>query len=116
MREGLGDPPEVVEASAAWRAESDRFPAFLEEHYVLQPNAWVPVAEPWQKYLVWGDSNRERDRLSKTAFDTKLQDLGCRKGVREGGKVRVWIGIRPRSSEDFTQPTSDKVTAGDSKS
>jgi putative DNA primase/helicase len=115
VRDGLGDPPEVVEASATWQAESDWFPAFLEEHYVLQPDSWVPVAEPWKAYMLWCDTNRDTSRLTKTAFDTRLQGLGCRKGVRDNGKVRAWIGLRPRSSEDLTQPVHDKVTAGDGK-
>lgn len=39
LAEGLGDPPEVSQASAAWQAESDRFPAFLEERCVLAKDA-----------------------------------------------------------------------------
>jgi len=115
MAEGLGDPPEVIEASAAWQAESDWFPTFWEEHYVLQPDRWVPVAEPWKAYMVWCDANRDTYRLTKTAFDMRLQELGCRKGVRDNGKLRVWIGIRPRSSSALAQPVRDKVTAGDGK-
>jgi putative DNA primase/helicase len=111
--EGLGDPPEVFKASVTWKAESDRFSAFLEEQYEFDPNGWVSVADAWRSYLAWCDANRERDHMAKTTFDAKLQELGCRKGVREAGTVRVWIGIR-RRGEDST--ASDKVTASDTKS
>ena len=107
-REGLGDPPEVAEASAAWQAESDRFAAFLEEHYVLQPDSCLPVSKPWTTYVAWCDLNRRRNRLPKTAFDAKMQELGCRRGSRNGGRIRVWTGIWPRRSEDFTQEAVTK--------
>ena len=87
MEQGLGDPPEIAEASAAWQAESDRFPAFLEEVCVMAPDAWAPVARLWPAYHHWCDSNNERSRLSKTEFDEKLAELGCRKGSRENASL-----------------------------
>lgn len=114
-REGLGDPPEVAEAAVAWQVESDRFRAFLEDHYVLDAKGWVPAAHPWPAYIAWCESNRETNRLAKTEFDTKLVQLGCKPGSRNSGKVRVWIGIRLRNPGDDSITASDRVTGGDTK-
>jgi putative DNA primase/helicase len=115
IREGLGDPPEVAEASAEWQAESDRFRVFIAERYVVQAAGWVPVLQPWSAYGNWCDANREPNRLTKTAFDAKLAELGCRPGLRNSGKVRAWIGIRVRNPEDDSPTASDKVTRSDAK-
>jgi len=115
LREGLGDPPEVTEASAEWQTESDRFRAFIDERYAIDADGWVPAAQPWSAYGDWCESNRETNRLSKTAFDAKMVELGCRPGLRHSGKVRAWIGIRARNPEDDSIASSDKVTSGDTK-
>ena len=115
LRDGLGDPPEVSEASAAWQAESDRFPAFLQERCVLAPSVWVPVAQVWPAYLAWCELNREAPQVAKTEFDARLEELGCKRGVRCGGSVRAWIGIRLRTSDDDLATDGDKVTRGDTE-
>jgi putative DNA primase/helicase len=113
FREGLGEPPEIIEASVEWQAESDRFPAFIEERYVIESSGWVPVTQPWFAYRDWCDANCESNRLTKTAFDAQLTELGCKSGSRNNGKVRAWIGIRQRNPEDYSTAASDKVTSGD---
>src|SRR5262249_10768729 len=100
MKEGLGDPPEVSEASLAWQAESDRFPEFLTEKCVLARDVWVPTALLWPAYQNWCEVNGERFTLAKTAFDERLVDLGCRPGKKDNGTVRVWIGLRFRTQDD----------------
>jgi len=113
--EGLGAPPEVCEASAKWQEESDRFRAFVAERYVVGTGGWVPVTEPWTAYGAWCELNHERNRLEKTAFDTKLGEIGCIKGTRNNGTVRAWIGIQVRSLDDDSRIGSDKLTPSDSK-
>ena len=108
MEEGLGDPPEVTDASTAWQAESDRFPDFIEERCVVGPGGWVPVAELWPAYQDWCEQNHEKNRLDKTTFDGRLEKLGYHRGTRKDGTVRAWIGIRFRLA-------SDKVTRSDTK-
>ena len=100
FREGLGDPPEVAEASEAWQAESDRFPAFLEEKCIFEKDAWVPVSKLWPAYQRWCEENKERFILSKSAFDDRLVQRGCTQGKRENSTVRAWIGIRFKTSEE----------------
>jgi putative DNA primase/helicase len=112
--EGLGDPPEVAEASAAWQAESDRFPAFLEEKCVLALEAWVPVSQLWSAYQNWCEVNNERFIMPKTSFDERLESLGCKKRMRNDGTVRAWVGIRFRTTDD-DRNESDKVTGSDAE-
>jgi P4 family phage/plasmid primase-like protien len=116
QNEGLGDAPEVTEASAAWQAESDRFPVFLEDRCIVAPEGWVPVPLPWGSYQKWCEVNNEKFSLSKTAFDERLQALGCRQGKRENGTVRAWIGIRFRTPDDDRKDAQrDNGTQQDAK-
>jgi putative DNA primase/helicase len=112
--EGLGEPPEVTEASATWQAESDHFPTFLGDRCVLLPEEWLPVTEIWQAYRTWCDTNKERP-LAKTAFDERLEKAGCKRKTRDHGTVRAWTGIRLRTFRDDSLPAGDKVTPGDIK-
>jgi len=115
LEEGLGDPPEVTEASVAWQAESDRFPAFLEEQCVLLPDAWLPVSNLWPAYKDWCEENDERARLTKADFDERLRAMGCKQAKREGGTVRAWVGIRFRTPADDTRVEQDNGTPEDVK-
>jgi putative DNA primase/helicase len=116
IRDGLGDPPEVSEASSAWQAESDRFKQFLQEQCVLAPDAWAPVASVWPAYLDWCALNREVPQMTKTEFDSRLEEQGCKRGVRDSGSVRAWIGIRLRGSAEGSADDGDKVTRSDTES
>jgi putative DNA primase/helicase len=115
-KEGLGDPPEVSEASTAWQAKSDRFPAFLEEKCVLSPDVWVPVAHLWPEYQDWCKANGERFVMQKTTFDEQLEQRGCTQGKRNDGKTRAWIGIRFRTTDDDRRQNRDNGTQQDAKS
>jgi putative DNA primase/helicase len=112
--EGLGDPPEVTEATNVWKEESDRFSAFLNECCLVEPRSWSPVGDLWPAYESWCESNSEISRLMKAAFDARLEELGCKRARRDHGRTRIWAGIRLRTSEDELIP-GDKVTRGDSK-
>jgi putative DNA primase/helicase len=108
LREGLGDPPEVTEASVQWQRESDRFPAFVQEKCVLAKDlvtakekdaCWVRIPELWSAYQNWCEENKEH-AMKKATFDERLEALGCRQGKRDDGKTRVWRGIRFRTDAD----------------
>jgi putative DNA primase/helicase len=115
MREGLGDPPEVSEATNAWRADFDNFQRFFNEYYVLDANAWVAVAEVWPTYQSWCNSNDEKVQLRKESFDKRLEALGCWRGARQCGQIRAWVGVRARTPEDEVAPASDEVTGSDAQ-
>jgi putative DNA primase/helicase len=114
LLEGLGDPPEIAEASATWRAESDQFAVFLREKCLLAPDAWVPVAQLWPAYQGWCEANDEKQTLSKSVFDERLKEEGCRQGKREHGDTRAWVGIRFRTPDDDRRE-KDKRTTRDTK-
>jgi putative DNA primase/helicase len=114
LLEGLGDPPEITEASAEWQATSDQFAVFLGEECILAAEAWVPVAQLWPGYQNWCEANNEKQNLSKSVFDQRLEEAGCRRGKREGGGARAWIGIRFRTADDDRRG-QDKGTTQDVK-
>lgn len=114
--EGLGEPPEVTDAVSTWQVDSNRFLAFLDEHYERRAESWVPVAHLLPTYRAWCEANGEESRLTGSAFGAELVRLGFKKSVRESGRVRVWIGLRVRDSSDASGAANDKVTASDTKS
>jgi len=84
------------------RVDSDPCRAFLEEHYVADPNGKpLLTAELCSKYRDWCEENgfktvgsnnfsRQVKRVFRT--DTKPQRLGT-------GVVKAWIGLAPRTVE-----------------
>ena len=86
--EGLARPPEVNEAVATWRAESDPLRDFLEEHCDLKPDLWCLSGDLWKAYEDWAESSGV-DPLSRTAFNGRLRDMGLKAGRRkEDGKTK----------------------------
>jgi hypothetical protein len=73
---------------------------FLLEHYLFATDAWVQVVKPWGDYQAWCESNHEAFALNKVQFDGRMVAMGCTRGTRRGGKVRAWIGLRPRTPSD----------------
>jgi putative DNA primase/helicase len=94
LAEGLGDPPEVVEASARWREQSDRFGAFIEEKCVRGPKIWVGQTDLWCAYQSWCNLNHEQFVLEKPVFEERVEKLGCVQKKRgKNSEIRAWIGI-----------------------
>lgn len=86
--EGLQRPPEVNEAVATWRAESDPLTDFIEERCELGPDAWILSGILWRHYEEWTESSGV-DALSRTQFNARLRGLGCRPDRRKvDGKAR----------------------------
>lgn len=131
-REGLGDPPDVAAATEQYRQESDRVKEFFEDCCVIpadgdsnswkKEKCWVPVAELYPAYVAWANASGEKHPLSKVLFDERLQKLGRKQdrerpdGGRDTKQIRVWLGIRLRSTEDDNATPCDGVTRCDSES
>lgn len=100
--EGLGDPPEVSQASAGWHSEMSMLREFIEDSCVISPEALCPIGDLHKAYQSWAQENGERDTAWLRAFDDELTAKGCRKKRdRVGGKqTRVWQGITLRADED----------------
>ena len=102
QKEGLGQPPSVAKATAAYRKESDHLAGFLDECCLRLPARGVPVAALWKRYLQWAEDNEE-PTLSRRAFSDRMQRAGYRKGRSGHGGTRVWVGLT----------LADRVTSAD---
>jgi putative DNA primase/helicase len=92
QREGLGDPPEVREATAEYREEMDPIGGFLEERCVLDDREQIVSKELYAAYVEWCQGAEERP-LSSRAFGRCLAARGLQP-VRLGHAVaRGWRGI-----------------------
>ena len=92
--QGLERPPEVNQAVAAWRAESDPLKDFVEERCDLKPDLWCLSGTLWTAYEAWAESNGV-DTLSRREFSTRLQTYGCNPDKQrvDGKQRRTWAGI-----------------------
>jgi putative DNA primase/helicase len=99
-REGLGKPPEVEDAGARWRAESDPLREFVEDCCIVRPGLSLKAAVLWQAYEKWAEENGERHVLNRKKFADRLQALGCEQVMRKFGRAyseRGWVGIGLRT-------------------
>jgi putative DNA primase/helicase len=96
--EGLGDPPEVTEASAGWRSEMSPLTDFLEDCCEIRPGAFCSVSELRKAYGAWAEQNGLKNAVWADGCGEELLAKGCRKARPrlEGRQVRGWEGIRLR--------------------
>jgi len=90
QKEGLGVPPEVVEATNAYRSEMDLLAKFISDCCVQHINAKVPSSSLYDTYQGWCDENGERP-LTKRLFGMRLDERGFQSG--KSGGTRLWRGI-----------------------
>lgn len=97
--EGLGDPPEVAEASAEWRAEMSLLREFVEDRCELRPEGFCSVAEIQRAYESWAKENGRNDATWCRAFNDEMTAMGCRYERRRvnGKQARGWKGIALQS-------------------
>lgn len=102
---GLGEPKEVLEATAEYREESDPIGEFLSLRCILDPIAKAPRAAIRAAYDDYAKENGVRSPLAAKAFGDALR----KRGVTDGGSMRIatkispvdaWKGIRLRTAED----------------
>jgi putative DNA primase/helicase len=120
QKEGLGMPPAVAVATAAYREESDHMGTFIGDCCVVAPGATVTSKVLWQQYQRWAAENEEV-ALSRKAFAERLEKRGFRPGRGRHGGTRTWSGICLRESSGEGSPTQppadgDTVTQGDASS
>jgi putative DNA primase/helicase len=85
---GLGEPDEVRQATATYRAEQDSVQGFLEECCVLHPEARIKGSALLEAYYGWSG-----DRLmSRPAFTQRLKDKGF-ESKRGTGGCYFWHGV-----------------------
>ena len=95
-RNGIGAAPdEVMEATEAYRQESDKLKDFIEEKCIMgDPKDYILVANLYPAYAAWAENAGEKFVLPKSVFDDRMENLGLFKGKDPAGLKRAWRGIK----------------------
>jgi len=111
LANGLQPPPEVTEATEAYRAEMDIVGLFVQDACDLDPKAVTPSRELYEAFREWAHENGY-EPLGQTAFGRRLAAKGFQNGrAYVGGRLRrCWFGIRLRTQ---TEPQPDLPLAPD---
>ena len=95
QRDGLGIPAEVIDATAAYRAESDELAPFLEECCNLGDKLQAQAGPLFESYKDWAGANgiAERDRLTRVKFGRQLEERGFDKYKDPSTRLTVYYGL-----------------------
>lgn len=88
--QGLDEPDQVVEATAAYRAESDAVGRFLTEHCYIQSACRVQSSVLFAAWTRWCSQEGLEPGTNKT-FSTALQNRGF-DTAKSNGRM-VWLGL-----------------------
>jgi len=90
QREGLGIPTAVAEATEAYRNESDRLGAFLEECCIVEEYARAGKNEVYAAYEQWC-----RDSGEHVVSKKKLSQMLAERGFTDArtNRERTWLGL-----------------------
>ena len=101
LANGLQPPPEVTEATEAYRAEMDIVGLFVQDACALDPKAVTPSKTLYEAFREWCSENGY-EPFGQTAFGRRLAAKGFAHGRAyiEGRLRRCWFGIRLRSDTD----------------
>jgi putative DNA primase/helicase len=91
LERGLEDPPEVLEATARYRAEVDDLYRFLEERTERAPDASVQASVLYQAYKDWAQQEGAEPVEAKR-FGEAMLNLGYER--HEAGGKRYYRGLR----------------------
>jgi putative DNA primase/helicase len=97
LENGLGEPQEVKDATATYRAEMDILGEFLEDCCIIADGATATTGDLYQRYGEWCDQNKEK-AISKRAFGSRLRERGLI-AVRDYATGRFYKGIGLRDTE-----------------
>jgi putative DNA primase/helicase len=90
---GIGEPPAVAKATAAYREESDHLGEFVEDCCAVESGATVASGVLWQEYKRWTIVNKEVP-LSRQTFSERLEKRGFRRDRCGHGGTHTWVGLR----------------------
>jgi putative DNA primase/helicase len=120
QRDGLGNPPVVEAATAAYRDEQDPLRDFYAEACTFEQAATIASAALYAEYVDWAKGTGVRTPLSAKAVGVRLKAHGCGQGFEKittaAGKrksVRVWVGIRLRTEQDDPTEAPPPATQDD---
>lgn len=90
---GLGEPPEVTEATETYRAEQDVIGQFVEECCVIRPRAQVRFKELYAAYVKWCEDSHEA-AVNRRQFGDALKERGFEPDRGTGNApIRKGIGL-----------------------
>lgn len=90
QHDGLGAPPEVLKATASYRAEEDTLGAFIEDECTLSDNAKATAKALYAAYREWCRTHGE-EPVTQKAFGLQLAERGLT--AARGRGTRWWKGI-----------------------
>jgi putative DNA primase/helicase len=97
QREGLVEPPIVVNAKRDYKGEHDLIGVFLEDCCrVGDPNAVVSATSLFKAYQNWCVKNNERS-ISNRVFGREIKACGFK--TKKSGSVRRYVGIERVTSQ-----------------
>lgn len=88
---GLGEPLEIEETTANYRADMDLLGAFLSENCQMRSNDRVLKSELYARYVVWCKNGGERPE-SQRSFSGLVKDRGIAEKRGAHGKW-LWLGV-----------------------
>jgi putative DNA primase/helicase len=91
--EGLAPPSSVLQATNAYRQDSDPLRNFVADRCILHPDAQISVASLWSEYIEWCLQSSEQHSLSRPEFTRRFEAVGCRKTRCGHDRDWTWIGI-----------------------
>lgn len=98
QRDGLGAPPDVRDATMAYREQSDALAGFLAERCTRDdPEATCEIARLYEAYRNWVDSAGERG-ASRRRFEQMLAERGFKIVQAPGMKICRGVTLRGETS------------------
>jgi putative DNA primase/helicase len=95
QRSGLVEPAEVVQATAAYRAEQDAMGSFFDECTLRDPSLRVKAGDLYAHFKQWADTRNEF-AMSQTDFGRAMTDRGI-DNKRSNGIWYLGIAIKEGS-------------------
>jgi putative DNA primase/helicase len=98
QHEGLGEPAEVQQATASYRAEMDTVGQFITECCLVGSEYKVRSIDLYDAYKRWSEGNGEQAELSQRMFGSALLAKGCERYTSNGTWYRG-LGLLAREEE-----------------
>jgi len=95
QEQGLNPPPEVIEATAAYRRGEDLIGQFIDECCVVDKHCQARAGKLWDEYQAWCDSNG-----CPSATRNKFADYLLEQFDRIDGRHRVYMGIGLKTKDE----------------
>jgi putative DNA primase/helicase len=100
---GLRPPAQVLQATDAYRTESDNVLVFLQERCRLHADYRTPTTTLFDAYIQWCEESGIDHRLTSKSFGKRLSRVPGLTAAKWGGGVRGWLGLRLLTEAELHQ-------------